>query len=1271
MRCQQRAKRRCPWSSSDVPEADPAPPADARSAPGEPEENLDSRWVEAPLILHQFIHRQKRRVAPQFGPWDRMSEPYGPLRNPMTRHRTIIRLSAVLAVVALAKGCGDGDSPTAPPTPEPARPTTVTVTPATAELTALGATVQLRAEVRDQNARVMAGTTVTWTSSANSVATVNASGLVVGVAEGTATITASAGSAQGTAEIMVGPNRDGAALIALYEATDGPNWVDAENWLTDAPLGDWYGVDADDSGRVVGLSLGRNNLTGSIPPELGNLTSLTRLWLRSNNLTGSIPTEFGRLTRLTHLWLERNNLSGPIPESFLQIDGLTRFHFERNADLCAPGTSDFVTWLQDIPDVSPSPYCNESDMEVLELVYETSGGPNWIESTGWLETPALEAWHGVTANSLGQVVALDLARNGLMGRLPANLGSLADMTTLRVGGNALSGPLPRSLAQLSLVEFHYADTHLCAPAVASFRVWLNGIASLEGTGVECAPPSDREILVALYEATDGRNWAIADNWLTVAPLEDWYGVWADARGRVTRLSLSDNELAGPIPAELGDLAALNGLTLSHNNLSGPIPPELGNLPMLAGLLLSSNNLAGPIPPEFGRLTRLTHLWLERNNLSGPIPPELGSLADLLVLSLGENDLSGPIPPELGSLANMTRLYLGDNDLTGEIPPGLGNLARLERMDLYANDLSGPIPRELGSLTNLESLRLVNNDLTGPVPPEFGGMSSLRRLSLTNNSGMSGALPAGLTALRLEALLAGGTDLCAPPDPGFQAWLEGVHRRRVAACANGDPPMAYVTQAVQSREYPVPLVAGEKALLRVFVTAARHTTAGIPSVRARFYLNGTETHVADIPAMTTPIPTEVLEHDLSISANAEIPGEIVQPGLEMVIEIDLEGVLDPGVGVSKRIPETGRQVVEVREMPVFDLTVIPFLWGPKPDALVLDVTEAMAEDPHNHELLAMTRTLLPVEDLVLTRHEPVVTSHNNSLDLIRETEAIRVLEGGRGYYMGTMTGEFAGIDGLALQNGRSIFSKTDRGERSEFVIAHELGHNMGLYHPPGCRAGHLDYSFPHENGQIGAWGYDFDAHRLVPPTVGDLMSYCGQGWISDYHFTNALRYRLFDEGPPLVAAKSLLLWGGMDAEGDPFLNPAFIVDAPPALPDSTGGHRITGRTASGSELFALDFAMPEVVDGDGSSSFAFVLPAQPGWASNLATLTLSGPGGSVTLDSDTDLPMTILLDPSTGQVRGILQDLPQADAAALAPQAGFDSLDVLFSRGLPDAAAWSR
>ena len=132
-----------------------------------------------------------------------MGDPHGPLRNPMTRHRTIIRLSAVLAGVALAWSCGGDDSPTVPPTPEPARPTTVTVAPATPELAALGATVQLRAAVRDQSSAVMAGATVTWTSSASSVATVDASGLVTAAGNGTATITASAGSASGSAVVTV------------------------------------------------------------------------------------------------------------------------------------------------------------------------------------------------------------------------------------------------------------------------------------------------------------------------------------------------------------------------------------------------------------------------------------------------------------------------------------------------------------------------------------------------------------------------------------------------------------------------------------------------------------------------------------------------------------------------------------------------------------------------------------------------------------------------------------------------------------------------------------------------------------------------------------------------------------------------------------------------------------------------------------------------------------------------------------------------------------
>ena len=998
----------------------------------------------------------------------------------------------------------------------------------------------------------------------------------------------------------------------------------------------------DGQGRVVRLLVLDNKLTGPIPPELGNLASLSALWLRDNNLSGIVPAELGDLVGLTELSLQNNALSGPIPHSFLQLDRLRQFFIGGNGSLCVPGTSSFVAWLQGMEHNGAS--CNAADVAALESLFEATGGKDWIESTGWRGEAAVEEWYGVTADALGRVTELDLTRNELVGQLPPSLGDLVQMTVLRIGGNRLSGRLPLSLAQLSLRELDYADTDLCVPTEASFQTWLGAIPSHEGTGLACAPLSDREILAVLYEATDGPNWTNTYNWVTDVPIGDWYGVSTDASGRVVELDLFRNDLTGPIPPELGNLASLEWLSLVRNDLTGPIPPELGNLTSMRGLNLSDNDLTGPIPPELVNLSNLRTLRLNSNDLTGPIPPELGNLASLEWLSLASNDLTGPIPPELG------------------------NLASLEWLSLASNDLTGPIPPELGNLASLEWLSLASNDLTGALPPELAGISTLRELSLANNSGLSGPLPARLTDLRLETLLTGGTNLCAPSDPGFQAWLQTVHKRRVAPCGSVGTSMAYLTQAVQSREYPVPLVWGEKALLRVFVTAVHPTIAGIPKVRARFYLNGTERHVTDIPAKTTSIPTEVLEHSLSVSANAEIPGEIVQPGLEMVIEVDPDGTLDAGLGVVKRIPATGRMAVDVREMPVFDLTVIPFLWSADPNREVVETTEAMETDPEGHELLWDTRTLLPIGDLDVTAHEPVLSSSNSKYVLLAETRAIRAMEGGSGHYMGMMSGTVSPGGGVAGRPGRESFS-----EPYASTMAHELGHNLSLQHAPCGNPAQRDLSFPYPDGSTGAWGYDFrDGGGLVHPSTPDLMSYCRPRRISDYHFTNALRFRLFDERTPLVAATSLLLWGGMDAEGEPFLNPAFVVDAPPALPDDAGEHRITGRTASGVELFSLDFAMPETADGDGSSSFAFVLPAEPGWADNLASITLSGPGGSVALDSDTDLPMAILLDPSTGQVRGILRDMPQADAAAaLAPQAGPDSLDVLFSRGIPDAAAWSR
>ena len=119
--------------------------------------------------------------------------------------RIFLLAAAVLAGMIWASGCGDGatEPPVPVPPPAPPRPTTVSVTPGTAQLAALGATVQLAAQVHDQNGQVMVGPTVTWASSATSVATVSSGGLVTAAGNGTASVTATVGSASGTAEITV------------------------------------------------------------------------------------------------------------------------------------------------------------------------------------------------------------------------------------------------------------------------------------------------------------------------------------------------------------------------------------------------------------------------------------------------------------------------------------------------------------------------------------------------------------------------------------------------------------------------------------------------------------------------------------------------------------------------------------------------------------------------------------------------------------------------------------------------------------------------------------------------------------------------------------------------------------------------------------------------------------------------------------------------------------------------------------------------------------
>ena len=213
--------------------------------------------------------------------------------------------------------------------------------------------------------------------------------------------------------------------------------------------------------------------------------------------------------------------------------------------------------------------------------------------------------------------------------------------------------------------------------------------------VPSGPPSDYEVLAALYGATGGPTWTDSTNWKTDAPLGEWYGVRTGGGGRVTRLSLGGNELTGPIPDALGRLSNLESLALYNNALTGPIPEVLGSLSKLQALYLDNNELTGPIPEALGDLSNLEWLALYDNELTGTIPEALGDLSNLVDLSLGFNELTGPIPEALGGLSKLQGLYLENNGLSGSIPEALGDLSNLEDLDLSYNwGVSGPLPEGL-------------------------------------------------------------------------------------------------------------------------------------------------------------------------------------------------------------------------------------------------------------------------------------------------------------------------------------------------------------------------------------------------------------------------------------------------------------------------------------------------------------------------------------------------------------------------------------------------
>ena len=504
------------------------------------------------------------------------------------------------------------------------------------------------------------------------------------------------------------------------------------------------------------------------------------------------------------------------------------------------------------------------------------------------------------------------------------------------------------------------------------------------------------------------------------------------------------------------------------------------------------------------------------------------------------------------------------------------------------------------------------------------------------------------------------------------------------------PAAHLTQAAQDLNGGVPLIAGRQALLRAFPTADDYYIIPGHEGQATFFVRGQEVYRASLEPPASSIPIEVGEGHLGQSYNARIPGHVLEPGLEVVVELDPDGALPLQPGSRTRFPASGRLALDVRDVPTMQLTIVPVLYDSEANRTTNPEVEDFARDlatTDSRGEFRYTRDILPIGDLNLRLREPYhthadtyagATERLGATQILDELSMLRHLEAGEDEYY---HGIFADPDTERLEpdpkcdgcwGSRSFrpghVAVTRAGSSTTF--AHELGHNLSLLHAPCDDPSNVDPDFPYAAAPIGVWGHRFihgeerGFGRLFDPEgYRDLMSYCRPRWISDYNFTKALMFRLASSPAAflqtLVASETttLLLWGGIQ-DADLRLEPAFVHDARVKLPEASGPYQITGSDAEGRRLFSLSFT-PDELD-HGGSSFLFAIPFEPAWTQDLDRIALTGPEGSTTLDRDIGGQAALILDRASGRVRTIARDWSDGALPAAMPA----NAQVEIVRGLP-------
>ncbi|KMZ70436.1 Receptor kinase [Zostera marina] len=345
--------------------------------------------------------------------------------------------------------------------------------------------------------------------------------------------------------------------------------------------------------------------------------------------------------------------------------------------------------------------CNSKDLKALQGFETGLNYPVGIRRLNWNSSVNCCSWFGVSCDSSGSVIRLELRGNGLNGSISDSLLDLVNIRVLDLSNNSLSGVFPKEL----LIRLKNLDVlDLSLNCLSGAFPMSSDLRSIQKFNIS-------------FNSFNGTHPVLAGSI------------------NLTNFDVSYNEFEGVVDAKNVCVSSPEVIELhfAGNSLSGNLPRGFGNCRQLKVLSLCSNNISGGLPTDLFRLSSLTDLYVQENSLTGTLDRSIGDLSNLKVLDISGNRLSGSIPDIFDNLTKLESLVASSNLLNGSLPRSFSKLSAIRRLELGSNQLTGFIPDDLSACVELKTLNLDTNNFSGQIPESFVQLTSLSILYISANS----------------------------------------------------------------------------------------------------------------------------------------------------------------------------------------------------------------------------------------------------------------------------------------------------------------------------------------------------------------------------------------------------------------------------------------------------------------------------------------------------------------------------------------------------------